>query len=274
MVATGPSSELESLRHEFSRASAYASEYYGNTPQAYLFNTRMKRVCDLLRHFTNGRVLDAGCGPAIVRQVFLAWPIQYYGIDLSEDMIAECKSRFGQDPQCHISIGTIDALPFPDSCFDVVLCLGALEYIPDLDITMTEFARVVKPNGHVIVTMQNASSPYRLWSRYAFEKLLNGREKCMCFLRGERHGRSGGEPRRRPAFRVHSARRLRDAFASAGVSVEDVLYYNFNVFFPPLDTLFPRGSVYVSRNLESHSSCPLKYLGTDFIVKGKKDVKG
>ena len=271
MGQAGSSSQLQLVRQEFSRAKAYASEYQGNTPKAHFFNARLKRVGELLKDFKAGRVLDVGCGPAMIGHLFRGRPVQYYGVDVSEDMIGECINTFCDDPQFSFSLGRIEELQFPDSYFDVVLCLGAFEYLPEGHVAMKEIARVTKMNGIVIVTMHNPFSPYRVWLRYGFGKLRNALNKLVRLIKGRRNGQGAKAPQR-PVSRVYSEKALRHLFASEGVRVEDVVYYDFNLFFAPLDALLPDASVYVSRKLEFLCRTKLKCLGTGFIIKGKKKV--
>ena len=52
--------------------------------------------------------------------------------------------------------GNLDAeLPFGDQSFDYVTCLEGLEHIENPQQAMREFARVLKPGGHLIVSVPN-----------------------------------------------------------------------------------------------------------------------
>jgi ubiquinone/menaquinone biosynthesis C-methylase UbiE len=263
-------SQIQLVKQEFSRAKAYASEYRDNTPIAHFFNTRLKRVSELLSEFQSGRVLDIGCGPAIIANTFRGRPIEYYGVDISEDMIKECIGAFGHDPQFRFFLGKIEELPFPDSYFDVSLCLGVIEYVPEMHVAMKEMTRVLKTNGIVIVTMHNRSSPYRVCLRYGFGKLKNGMSKLRRLIIGRRNDQGTKTPQR-PFFKIYSEKALRHLLTSEGLRVEDVVYYDFNVFLAPLDALFQRASVYFSRKLEFLCRSKLKFLGTGFILKCRKN---
>ena len=55
-----------------------------------------------------------------------------------------------------IQQGNLDAeLPFADRSFDYVTCLEGLEHIENPQQAMREFARVLKPGGHLIVSVPN-----------------------------------------------------------------------------------------------------------------------
>jgi ubiquinone/menaquinone biosynthesis C-methylase UbiE len=43
----------------------------------------------------------------------------------------------------------VERLPFADDCFDKVLCVHVLYFWKDLDVSMREIARVLKPGGRL-----------------------------------------------------------------------------------------------------------------------------
>jgi ubiquinone/menaquinone biosynthesis C-methylase UbiE len=260
-------SQHELVKKEFTRAKDYASEYRSNNPQAHFFNTRMQRVSEFLGNFNSGKVLDIGCGPGIIGNTFRGRPIEYHGVDISEEMIKECIDNFGNDPQFRFSLGKIESLSFPESCFDVVLCLGIFEYVLDVHVAISEIVRVLKLNGIVIVTMHNGMSPYRIWKRFVYSKINNSINKIMRSMTGKRNdpGTIRGK------FTIYSETAFRHLLTSGGLEIEDIVYYDFNLFFSPMDSLFPRASVFVSRKLEFLCRSKLKSLGTGFILKCRKN---
>ena len=258
------------VREEFNRAASYASEYEGDTPIAHFFNTRLRRVNEMLSEFQEGRVLDVGCGPAKVAHQFRGKSIDYHGVDVSEAMLEECRKAFGESSAFHFTLGNMEALDFPNSHFDVALCLGALEYALDGHAAIKELARVTKVGGMVIATMHNPFSPYRIWLNYGYTKLYNVARRLRLVRVNDENKLA--QPHVRPAFHIYTARELRECFEQAGLHVEDVVYYDFNVFFSPLDTLMPRASATVSRKFELLGRSPLKWIGSGYILKGRKSA--
>ena len=52
-----------------------------------------------------------------------------------------------------------DRFPYPDACFDTVLCCELIEHLPsDPMFMMSEINRILKPDGHVVMTTPNAGS--------------------------------------------------------------------------------------------------------------------
>jgi ubiquinone/menaquinone biosynthesis C-methylase UbiE len=181
-------------------------------------------------------------------------------------MIKECIDTFGNDRQFRFSIGKIEELPFFESCFDVVLCLGAFEYVMDRHPAVSEIVRVLKPKGIVIITMLNGMSPYRIWQQLLYWKIINIKNRLI--IKTTDGNNSQGE--KRSKVTLYKEKDFRNLLVSHGLEVEDALYYDHNLFFSPLDALFPRTSVLLSRKLEFLCRSKLKYLGTGFILKCRK----
>jgi ubiquinone/menaquinone biosynthesis C-methylase UbiE len=110
------------------------------------------------RHFAlapGDRVLDLGCGEGRhVLSVYLQPGVHAVGVDLSlrDLMVAQKKfSDFSDRDAAGASFGLASAnalsLPFPDGCFDKVICSEVLEHIPDYRGALLEIDRVLKPGG-------------------------------------------------------------------------------------------------------------------------------
>jgi ubiquinone/menaquinone biosynthesis C-methylase UbiE len=194
--------------------------------------------------------------------------MQYHGVDVSEHMITESAAAFGSDARYHFSLAKAEDLPFRNDSFDCVLCLGAFEYFPDGRRAVSELARVARPGGTIIVSMHNPFSPYRLWSRYGAGIMHRAAGRFRRLFRGHGHGRHG--PRGGRVFRVYREKSIRDLLESGGVRVEDVVYYDFNLFLEPLDRIMPAASVRISEALESLGRGSLRFLGSGFIARGRK----
>lgn len=99
-----------------------------------------------------GRGLDLGCGDGILTDVLLrrggARTLVGVDIDPREGLIAE---RFPFYERVHIC--SSDAIPEPAGSFDFVLSNSVLEHIPELDATIAEVSRVLRPGGRFIFTV-------------------------------------------------------------------------------------------------------------------------
>lgn len=103
--------------------------------------------------FSGLTVLDVGCGlGANLEHLVHLGAKSITGIDISYDQIQSTKTMFCEH---HSSISrklcfvTTDAakMPFPDNSFDILVSADTFEHVDDLNATLQECARVLKPGG-------------------------------------------------------------------------------------------------------------------------------
>jgi len=98
------------------------------------------------------RVLDAGCGPGLVAEAFLAAGCRVTGTDLSAEMIARARARcarFGE--RASFEHGPLDALP-REPAFDAAVSRLVVHHVPDpLAFLAAQVARV-RPGGAVVAS--------------------------------------------------------------------------------------------------------------------------
>ena len=98
------------------------------------------------------RVLDAGCGcglDSFVASLLVRPHGRVCGVDLTKEMLALPGSFSGKtknkNPEfCEASI---EALPYRDRAFDMIISNGVLNLVPDKKTAFSELARVLKPGG-------------------------------------------------------------------------------------------------------------------------------
>lgn len=101
-------------------------------------------------------VLDVACGPGLVTQgaLDLVGPTgSVIGLDPSMGMLREAQ----KSPCRKFVRGVGERLPFPDQCLDFLSMGYALRHVPDLQAAFTEYRRVLKPGG--IVLLMEISRP-------------------------------------------------------------------------------------------------------------------
>ena len=80
------------------------------------------------------------------------------GVDSSPEMLAQAGERV---PDGDFLLGDLRQLPVPDAEVDLVVCTLALTHVPDLAPVLAEFARVLRPGGHLIITDMHPESLLR-----------------------------------------------------------------------------------------------------------------
>ena len=90
-------------------------------------------------------ILDAGCGTGECTRWLAQQGAKPYGIDISDEMCFIAADRSENIP--YLAHDLSEPLPFGNARFDAVIALGCLEYIENIEATVAEFARVLKPDG-------------------------------------------------------------------------------------------------------------------------------
>jgi len=126
------------------------------------------------------QVLDVACGRGAV--LFPAaervGPSGHVtGIDLADGMARETGMEIQRRGLTQAEARQMDAehLTLPDSSFDFVLCGFSLQFFPHLEQALSEFRRVLKPNGHIAVTTWRADDARWDW----FDELRNTYEAVV-----------------------------------------------------------------------------------------------
>lgn len=143
----------EELTHWHARQAAegtLANDHYAET---------FCGLVGLTPDFYQGKeILDIGCGP----RGSLEWA-------------TGAKRRVGLDPlvedyrdlgiEAHAMeyvAGRSESMPFADASFDIVTSLNSLDHVDDLQKTVAEIKRVLRPGGHVVVVVEVGHEP--TWS--------------------------------------------------------------------------------------------------------------
>jgi ubiquinone/menaquinone biosynthesis C-methylase UbiE len=168
-------------------AVAYHRELAIGWDQRYkkpAFKARLRAFEECLAgHDLNGQDwLDAGCGSGTLARHLFEAGANVLGVDAAEEMIALAREFTSPDVarldvarldvarhdvarhdqrsrQLRFEhIATIAKLPLADQSLDGILCSSVLEYVPDPEACLAEFARVLRPRGLLIASVANRNS--------------------------------------------------------------------------------------------------------------------
>lgn len=100
-------------------------------------------------------ILDAGCGTgrAGIALREIGFTGELHGVDVSAASLPVAEATGEYD-----SLAVADLqqpLSFDDDTFDVLVCVGVMTYLPDVEATWREFSRVVRSGGLVVATQRS-----------------------------------------------------------------------------------------------------------------------
>lgn len=96
-----------------------------------------------------GDAADVGCGTGRVTAMLSDLGHHVTGIDPSDAMLERARAK---GIAATFERGSFEALPLADDSVDLVTCALALTHVTDLGPAVREFARVLRPGGHVVLS--------------------------------------------------------------------------------------------------------------------------
>jgi SAM-dependent methyltransferase len=116
-------------------------------PRNSLFDSDEPVVHAILDTLPIGTALDAACGTGRYAAYLAARGHHVVGVDSSPDMLARARV-----PDATFVRGDVHQLPLADGTVDIVVSALALVHVPSLVPLIAEFARVLRPGGHLVIS--------------------------------------------------------------------------------------------------------------------------
>lgn len=160
--STGEDSRFDFYRAQYERfggplAAEMRREVYGEDLGQQGWRNAMEEaeIARLLRLDPRSRVLDVACGsggPSLAMAERTGCHVT--GIDLEPAAIAYAEAlaaRRGLEGRAtFLARDCAGQLPFADASFDAVLCVDAINHLPDRFRTLAEWARLLSPGGRLL----------------------------------------------------------------------------------------------------------------------------
>lgn len=177
-------------------------------------------------------VLDAGCGTGVVART-VATRVgpsgRVVGLDLNDGMVDEAR-RQDVDGRVQWVSGDLEAMPFAEDTFDVVLAQQALQFVSDRPRVLSEMHRVLRGDGRVALAVMRDTEFNR-----SYEVLAAALDRHA--------GRPVGDMMRSP-FAGPDAGTLRAELTAAG-------FRGVGVRHDVLDVRFPNAAEYLRQEAAS-----------------------
>lgn len=235
--------------HAMGEDGSYAAFYGERGASNHDFYARRDRVQEfLLKHMKAGqRALDVGCGTGPMVQFICEHGLHYSGVDVAKGMLDSIEKQFGRSPcwkNMDLRIGTSEKIPYESNSFDYYIGMGLLEYLDDMEPSLKEMERVLKPGGYAILTMPNIQSINRTiirntgFLRRAYDLALRAAKRQV--------------PTRNSIFHRELAPDALDRMVSAAdFKPVGRDFYDFKVIFYPVSRILPALAYQVNRRAEN-----------------------
>lgn len=147
---TGDSkAEQQAIKQWFNRTYLTKGERYLRPVKAYQI------FLELLRVKPNHKLLDVACGLGRLIEASQEYGCKAYGVDLSDVAIEKARQKF---PKAQLQVANAENLPFNESQFDYVTCLGSLERMLNLEQVLSELWRVGHEQTQYCFLVRNSNT--------------------------------------------------------------------------------------------------------------------
>jgi 2-polyprenyl-3-methyl-5-hydroxy-6-metoxy-1,4-benzoquinol methylase len=116
------------------------------------------------------RVLDFGCGTAVLSYDLARQGISVFAIDLHFGPLNLVKAQIDFPEGIEFMEADLITLELAPHSFDAIVALDVLEHIEDLDSYILRFGQLLKPGGEIIVSGPTENFLYRVGRKLAGEK--------------------------------------------------------------------------------------------------------
>lgn len=129
-----------------------------------------------------GEILDIGCADGTLTAKIDSFlpKANLTGLDLYFKAIKLAKKIY---PQVNFVVADARSMPFGDNNFDAVVCVEALEHIPNNHLVLKEIKRVLKKSGKLIVVQDTDNWVFKIiwfiWTRWKGKVWNNAHIACL-----------------------------------------------------------------------------------------------
>ena len=130
-------------------------------------------LVDTIGDLSGGRILDIGTGTGRVLELLGKTAEEGVGVDMSREMLAVARARLQRADlsNCLVRQADMYQLPYPAGMFDVVTLHQVLHYAERPEAAIAEAARVLAPNGRLLVVDFAAHDREELREEHAHRRL-------------------------------------------------------------------------------------------------------
>lgn len=221
--------------------------------------TRRLELLDAIVPLRGGTILDLGCGNGSYTERLAEGFDHVIGAEIEPERLEEFRARVAGRPDAdrfELRLESGQELRDADGSLDAVIAIETLEHVEDDAAAAREIARVLRPGGHLYVTVPNRGFPFETHSF-----MVRGRER-----------RSKWYPlvpwvtplhRRLSTARNYRPADLARIFTAAGLTEVGTTF-----MMPPLERWGP--GRHLQKPVLKLESTPLRHLGVSVVTVWRK----
>jgi len=139
---------------DYSHAAQVVDRYKDYGELGITAMRRLKKISAMVP--ITGNLLEIGAlDGATVRYYKQHFKGKTFGVDISIEVLKNAGNIIDEVKTCDLNV---DALPWEDNFFDVVICSEIIEHIFDTDRLLEQIRRILKPSGTLIISTPNLAS--------------------------------------------------------------------------------------------------------------------
>jgi ubiquinone/menaquinone biosynthesis C-methylase UbiE len=136
------------------RVRAFFDRAENHRAAAHVTRLRAHVVRDLLGDVAGAEILDVGAGDGAVTIDLASTAKRLTWLDLSPEMLAAARARIPRQLADRIALVEGDLASF-DGMFDVVVCVGVLAHVSDVDDAIRRLADLTRPGGRLVLELED-----------------------------------------------------------------------------------------------------------------------
>lgn len=134
-----------------------------------------ERIEKTLNLVQGKKILDVGCAGGVLSKMLSDLGFTIHAIDVLEKSIDVAK-EFASSPKIMYEVRDVLKQPFPDESFDGITFLETIEHVENPAQFFREFHRILKTNGHLIVSTPNATSVKNVLYALSYRKKIKQKQ--------------------------------------------------------------------------------------------------
>ena len=297
--------EFESLKEPSMSQLPFTGERFVPSERGRIAYEHYHRYASCLDAARRKVVLDIACGEGFGTALLARSATRVIGIDVDPTAVAHAAKKYQAFSNTCFVVGDCRAIPLNDRSVDLIVSFETIEHIAEHDLLLSEFDRVLRPGGAVIVSSpekkhygdsRGHENPFhvRELTYEAFIALLQKRFQCVrpygqrlaiasflfntdpkhrgpkvlqSFMTGDRGTRLGAQPLKDALYSIAVCARREDALVS----------FRPSIHLDPDDDLFveyEKALQWASASRREHEDLKQQIkLTRDALESAQKDAK-